>query len=329
MVENEKIWCYYELEIIQEVTDMKTATRINSFLPKFNHDLERVFEEFQRIGLSHVDLNYPEHTTNFSATEMKALLTKHHLQANGVALRFREDFINGELGNADSQISQKAVALCREAADYCREINGEVVTIWLGFDGFDYSFQIDYVKVWEQIKNCFIEVADYAPDLKISIEYKPFQPRAYAFVDSLGIAMTMMSETGRENIGITLDYCHMLMKHENPAYGANILGSRNKLFGIHLNDGYGLNDDGLMIGTSSLIKTFEFLYYAKLHQYDHAIYFDTFPVIEDPVAECECNLKMIRRIDEKIDEIGMEKIGMIIASNSGVKVSELVLEILS
>lgn len=308
---------------------MKTATRINSFLPKFDHNLERIFEEFNRIGLTHVDLNYPEHTSDVSSEEMKALLEKNNLKANGVALRFRDEFINGELGNADKSISDKAVQLCKEAADYCRAIDGEVITIWLGFDGFDYSFQIDYEKVWEQIKNCFIEVADYAPDLKISIEYKPFQPRAYAFVDSLGVAMSMMSEANRENIGITLDYCHMLMKHENPAYGASILGSRNKLFGVHLNDGYGLNDDGLMIGTSSLVKTFEFLYYTKLHNYDYAIYFDTFPVIEDPVAECESNLKMIKRIDEKIDAIGMDKIGDIIRQNSGVKVSELVLEILS
>ncbi|WP_152655765.1 sugar phosphate isomerase/epimerase [Oceanobacillus sp. CFH 90083] len=308
---------------------MKTATRINSFLPKFENDLEKVFEEFKRIGLSHVDLNYPEHVMGFSSEEMKALLERYNLKANGVALRFRNEFINGELGNADVNISQEALNLCKKAADYCREIQGEVVTIWLGFDGFDYSFQINYEKVWQQIKNCLIEIADYAPDIKISIEYKPFQPRAYAFIDSLGIAMTMVNEVNRSNIGITLDYCHMLMKHENPAYGASILGSKNKLFGVHLNDGYGLNDDGLMIGTSSLVKTFEFLYYTKLHDYNHAIYFDTFPVIEDPVEECESNLKMIKRIDEKIEKIGMEKIGSIIEQNSGVKVSELVLEILA
>ncbi|MFD1388873.1 sugar phosphate isomerase/epimerase family protein [Oceanobacillus oncorhynchi subsp. oncorhynchi] len=306
---------------------MKTATRINSFLPKFNNDLEEVFKEFNRIGLTHVDLNYPEHVIDSSSDEMKALLEKYDLKANGVALRFRNEFINGELGNADINISQEALTLCKEAADYCREIQGEVVTIWLGFDGFDYSFQINYEKVWQQIKNCLIEIADYAPDIKISIEYKPFQPRAYAFIDSLGIAMTMVNEVNRENVGITLDYCHMLMKHENPAYGASILGSKNKLFGVHLNDGYGLNDDGLMIGTSSLVKTFEFLYYTKLHNYHHAIYFDTFPVIEDPVEECESNLKMIQRIDEKIEKIGMEKIGSIIEQNSGVKASELVLEI--
>lgn len=304
---------------------MKLATRINSFLPVFNNDLDQVFEKFENLGLTHVDLNYPEHVHDIPTSEMKSLLKKHHLAANGVALRFRNEFINGEIGNHNQAIAQEALTLCKEAADYCREIGGEVVTIWLGFDGFDYSFQIDYEKVWNQIRDAFITMADYAPDLKFSIEYKPFQPRAYAFIDSLGLAMVMMSEIDRENLGITLDYCHMLMKHENPAYGASILGSRQKLFGVHLNDGYGLNDDGLMIGTSTPIKTLEFLYYVKLHNYDHAIYFDTFPIIEDAVLECERNIKMIKKLNDKIDKIGLDKIKEVVDSNDAIKATDLVL----
>lgn len=308
---------------------MKLATRINSFLPKFNNSVEEVLQEFNQLGLTHVDFNYPEHVIDISATKMKEIVQENNLLVNGVALRFRDEFINGELGNADSAISDCAVELCKEACDYCRDIGGEVVTIWLGFDGFDYSFQIDYEKVWNQIKDCLIQIADYAPDLKISIEYKPFQPRAYAFLDSFGVSLSMIHEVGRENLGITLDYCHMLMKHENPAYGASILGSRKKLFGVHLNDGYGLNDDGLMIGTNSLIKTIEFIYYTKLHSYEHAFYFDTFPVIEDPIAECKRNIKMIKKIDSVIDKLGMDYISGVIKENSGVKVSDLVLEILA
>lgn len=308
---------------------MKLATRINSFLPKFNNSVEEVLQEFNQLGLTHVDFNYPEHVIDISATKMKEIVQENNLLVNGVALRFRDEFINGELGNADSAISDRAVELCKEACDYCRDIGGEVVTIWLGFDGFDYSFQIDYEKVWNQIKDCLIQIADYAPDLKISIEYKPFQPRAYAFLDSFGVSLSMIHEVGRENLGITLDYCHMLMKHENPAYGASILGSRKKLFGVHLNDGYGLNDDGLMIGTNSLIKTIEFIYYTKLHSYEHAFYFDTFPVIEDPIVECKRNIKMIKKIDSVIDKLGMDYISGVIKENSGVKVSDLVLEILA
>ncbi|HCW34783.1 sugar phosphate isomerase/epimerase family protein [Mammaliicoccus sciuri] len=307
---------------------MKIATRINSFLPEYDNDLERVFEKFNDIGLTHVDLNYPEHVKGYTNDKIKHLLEKHNLIANGVALRFRDEFINGELGNSNIQTSNNALQLCKQACDFCREIGGDVVTIWLGYDGFDYSFQIDYVKVWEQIKTNIKEIAEYGPDLKISIEYKPFQPRAYAFIDSFGIALSMIKEINKDNVGITLDFCHMLMKHENPAYGASILGHQDKLYGIHLNDGYGLNDDGLMIGTSNLIKTIEFIYYSKLYNYDQAYYFDTFPVIEDPVEECRANINMIKKLDRVIDQLGLDYFGNLIKQNKATKVSDFIVDIL-
>ncbi|MBM6615314.1 sugar phosphate isomerase/epimerase [Desemzia sp. RIT804] len=308
---------------------MKLATRINSFLPVYENDLKKVLEKFKNLGLTHVDLNYPEHVTDFSGTEMKALLDDNSLKANGVALRFRKEFINGELGNSDQGTAQHALELCKEAADYCREVGGDVVTIWLGFDGFDYSFQINYQKVWNQLVNAFQEIADYAPDLKISIEYKPFQPRAYAFIDSMGVAGMMLNDIDRGNVGVTLDYCHMLMKHENPAFGADIFGSRNKLYGVHINDGYGLNDDGLMIGTSTPFKTLEFLYYIKKHNYTDAIYFDTFPVIEHAVKESEQNIKMIKLLNDTIDNAGMDYIQNIIDRNDAIEASELMIKFLS
>ncbi|MBO1207359.1 sugar phosphate isomerase/epimerase family protein [Mammaliicoccus sciuri] len=307
---------------------MKIATRINSFLPVYDNDLERVFEKFNDIGLTHVDLNYPEHVKGYTKDKIKHLLEEHNLIANGVALRFRDEFINGELGNSNIETSNNALQLCKQACDFCREIGGDVVTIWLGYDGFDYSFQIDYVKVWEQIKTNIKEIAEYAPDLKISIEYKPFQPRAYAFIDSFGIALSMIKEINKDNVGITLDFCHMLMKHENPAYGASILGHQDKLYGIHLNDGYGLNDDGLMIGTSNLIKTIEFIYYSKLYNYDQAYYFDTFPVIEDPVEECKANINMIKKLDRVIDQLGLDYFGNLIKQNKATKVSDFIVDIL-
>lgn len=308
---------------------MKLATRINSFLPVYENDLTQVFSKFKDLGLTHVDLNYPEHAKGFSSAEMKTLLNENNLKANGVALRFRKEFINGELGNADEAIAQQALILCKEAVDYCREVGGEVVTIWLGFDGFDYSFQINYQKVWAQLVAAFKEVANYAPDMKISIEYKPFQPRAYTFIDSMGIAGMMLNDIDCDNVGVTLDYCHMLMKHENPAFGAEIFGSRNKLFGVHINDGYGLNDDGLMIATATPFKTLEFLYYVKKHNYDAPFYFDTFPVIEHAVKECEQNIKMIKLLNDLIDNVGLDYIQDIIDRNDAIAASELMMKFLT
>ncbi|MDT2738843.1 sugar phosphate isomerase/epimerase family protein [Enterococcus canintestini] len=305
---------------------MKLATRINSFLSIYDNDLKKVMGAFKKLELGYVDLNYPEHITDFEATEMKSLLEENDLKLNGVALRFRSEFINGELGNNNPKVAQSALDLCKDAADYCRAAGGKVVTIWLGFDGFDYSFQIDYKKVWNQLRDAFTEIADYAPDLQISIEYKPFQPRAYAFIDSMGVTGMMLNDINRENVGVTLDYCHMLMKHENPAFAADIFGSLGKLYGVHLNDGYGLNDDGLMIGSSTPFKTLEFLYYVKKHNFDGVIYFDTFPIIEHASRECEQNIKMIQMMDKMIDYLGLDHIQSIIDKNDAVAANELMIE---
>ena len=197
---------------------MKLATRINSYLRIEGYDLEKTFSDFKKVGLGYVDLNYPEHVNGYDADTMKSLLEKYDLKLNGVALRFRGKFINGELGNSDPQIAGDALQLCKEAVDYCRAVGGKVITIWLGFDGFDYSFQINYKKVWDQLVHAFQEVCDYAPDLLVSIEYKPYEERAYAFIDSMGVTGMMLNDINRDNIGVTLDYCHMLMKHENPAF---------------------------------------------------------------------------------------------------------------
>ncbi|BDR55923.1 sugar phosphate isomerase/epimerase family protein [Xylocopilactobacillus apis] len=308
---------------------MKLATRINSFLPQSKNDLNTVFEKLNHIGINYVDLNYPEHIEKFSPEDVSTMLSENNLKLNGLALRFKDDYINGELGNAEDSIAKSAVDLCRRAIDFCRQANGKVVTIWLAHDGFDYSFQINYEKVWNQLKKSFADIADYAtPDIKISIEYKPFQPRAYAFIDGMGITGMMLDELNRPNLGVTLDYCHMLMKHENPAFAADIFGKRGQLFGVHLNDGYGLNDDGLMIGTATPVKTFEFLYYLKKNDYDNVIYFDTFPVIENAEEECVQNIKTIKEFDKKITETGVAKIQQIIDQNDAIKANELVHKLL-
>ena len=305
---------------------MKLATRINSFLRNEGYDLEKTFMDFSELGIEYVDLNYPEHINGYKAKEMKELLEKYNLSLNGVALRFRDEFINGELGNSDSEIASKALQLCKDAADYCRACGGNVVTIWLGFDGFDYSFQINYKKVWDQLVKAYQEIADYAKDLYISIEYKPFQPRAYAFIEGMGVTGMMLNDIDRSNFGVTLDYCHMLMKHENPAFATDIFGSQKKLFGIHLNDGYGLNDDGLMIGTSSPFKTLEMLYYLKKHNYEGVIYFDTFPIIEEATQECKRNIEMLNYMESLIDNLGLDYIQSVIDKNDAVEASRLMLE---
>jgi xylose isomerase len=314
---------------MKTATKLKLATRLNSVLPFVNNDLLVALESISKIdGITSVDLNYPEHFEKNSIQEIQTTLANTGLEVNGLAVRFRSLFVNGELGNKDSGISKKAFTLCCEAADNCRDLGGKVLTIWLGYDGFDYPFQVNYLEAWNQIKDYFSKIADYAPDLKISIEYKPFQPRAYSVIDSVGVSLLMVNEIGRENVGVTLDYCHMLMKHENPGFGLNLAAKQNKLFGVHINDGYGLNDDGLMVGTASFMQTLEFVYYLKKFQYQDAIYFDTFPIRENPLEEIKQNVKLINKLSDLVDQIGLERIDDVIEKNDAIAAAQLLLDCL-
>ncbi|MEH7495258.1 sugar phosphate isomerase/epimerase family protein [Neobacillus niacini] len=308
---------------------MKLATRINSVLPTVNGDILQAIDLVSKVdGITSVDLNFPEHFEQYTVSEVSYKLKDTGLEVNGLALRFRKHFINGELGNSNIEIAEDALKLCYEAVDACRELNGKVITLWLGYEGFDYPFQIDYPKVWNQVKKFIRKIADYAPDLKISIEYKPYQERSYAFIDSIGSTMLMVSEINRENVGVTVDYCHMLMKRENPAYGLSIATERNKLFGVHINDGYGQHDDGLMVGTVSFMQTLEFMYYLKKGNYESAIYFDTFPVREEPLAEIQQNVEMIQEINKMIDTVGMSHIENVISKNSAIEARQLFMKFL-
>lgn len=305
---------------------MKLATRINSFLRTENNVLD-VFEKLHNINdLNYVDLNYPEHFKGVTVDEVKESMEKNKLKLNGLALRFKNDFVNGELANKDDTIAQTALNLCKEAIDITKNLGGSQITVWLGYDGFDYSFQINYSEYWNKLVKSFQTLADYDKDIDISIEYKPYEPRSFSLLADAGTTLLMLEDINRDNFGITLDFCHMLMKGENPAYGLNLAFDRGKLLGIHLNDGHGLQDDGMIVGSVNFIKTLEFLYYVKKYDYKGVIYFDTFPVRELALEETDINVKMINKYFEIIERIGMDKIGDIIEMNDAVKAQNIFLD---
>ena len=307
---------------------MKFAARINSFKSggKTTLDIIKEISEIEKVA--HVDLNYPEHFENINFEELKNLLEEKNIKVNGLALRFRDEYKNGELGNSNNEISNQAKKLCIEAVDMAEKLGADLVTIWLGYDGFDYSFQIPYEKVWAQLVSAFKEIATYNKNVKISIEYKPFQPRAFSMISRIGTTQLMVSEVEEENIGVTLDYCHMLMKGENPAYGLALAAERKKLYGVHMNDGHGLNDDGLITGSITFIKTLEFIYYLKKYSYDGVIYFDTFPIRENGLDEVRKNIEVYEKIESLVGKIGMGKIEEIISENNAVKAQDILLECL-
>lgn len=307
---------------------MNFAGRMNSILfQNETKDLFYAIESFKKIkGITHLEFNYPEHLAPYAIEDIKKEIAP--LQVNGVATRFRSPFIHGEFTNPNPETSRAAVELCKEAIDACRDLGGKVVTVWLGFDGFDYPFQMNYEKKWNEIIRSFQEVADYGSDLKISIEYKPFEPRNYSMIDGIGLTLLAIDEIDRPNVGVTLDLCHLLMKKESPAYALTLASRKNKLFGLHLNDGYRDMDSGMIFGSVNIPQSLEFIYYLKKYAYDGVVFFDTFPVRENAEAEIALNIKSFELLESKIASYGLENFEKVINKQDGISAQELILNLL-
>lgn len=306
---------------------MNFAGRINSIGFQTHETTKEIVAKYREMeNITHLEFNYPEHLKGVDLDDLKNSFGR--LKVNGVATRFKAPFVAGEFTNVDMKVREDAINLCKEACDACRKIGGSVLTIWQAYDGFDYPFQLNYEKAWKRQVEAFREICDYAPDLKISIEYKPFEPRSYAEIDSVGTTLLMIDEVDRPNLGMTLDFCHMLMKHDCPANGVALAASRGRLFGLHMNDGHGFMDNGLIFSTINLSQSLEFVYYLKKYDYKGVIFFDSFPVREDARTEINANIEMFNALEKAVTTYGLEKIGEVVEKQDAIECQKLILSLI-
>ncbi len=285
------------------------ATRINSFASAAaaywpdQTDKPSLAQMVRRAatveGLSELDLNYPDHIGQ-DAAQVGHLVRDCGLQVSGLAMRYYSNpgFKMGAFTNPDAAVRREAIELTKRGIDAARAMGAPMMTLWLGQDGWDYTFQCDYAALWDAEIAGIAEVAAHDPDCLISIEYKPNEPRAYSVLSDAATTLLAIDEVGLPNLGVTIDFAHALYADEQPAFAANLIQRRSRLLGLHLNDGYAKRDDGLMVGAVHEQATLELLRAVHRGGYDGAIYFDTFPDASglDPVAECTANIRTVRRM---------------------------------
>ena len=291
--------------------DPRFATRLNSFRgrpelcwssPGYQPSVaELIARAGTAQGLHELELNFPDHLEGTRPKEIADLVQSHGLQLNGLAMRYYKDpaFKLGAFTHPDRAVRRGAVDLTRRAVDALREMDGKLLTVWPGQDGWDYPFQADYRALWEWEVEGIRAVADHAaPDVFVSIEYKPNDPRAHSVLGTVGGTLLALREVDRPNTGVTFDFAHALYAGEHPAFVAALIQRESRLLGLHLNDGYAGRDDGLMVGSVHASQTLELLWTLQRSGYQGVIYFDTFPDLmsQDPVRECENNIAVTRAL---------------------------------
>lgn len=299
------------------MSDTLFATRLNSF--KVNEaqywpgkngkvtTLDVLERASTVIKLNAVDLNFPDHLSGHTEAEISEKLTSLGIHLNGYAMRYYSlpAFKSGAFTNPDKAVRQAAIDLTKNGIDSLAKAGGSLMTLWMGQDGFDYSFQADYARLWDDTIAAVQEVADHNPAVDISIEYKPNEPRSFSLMPDAATTLLALKDVNRPNTGVTLDFAHVLYADEMPAYAAMLIHRHSRILGVHLNDGYGKRDDGLMVGSVHPVQTIELLHVLDKIGYSGAIYFDTFPDITglDPVAECTTNISTVEAMRKVVGRL--------------------------
>ena len=314
------------------------ATRLNSFASKAHEywpDLDgkptpmQMAERASTVtGLTDLDLNFPDHTEADVVAQTRRLADLG-LGVNGLAMRYytNPNFKLGAFTHPDPVVRREAIDLTKRGIDAARATGSDLMTIWLGQDGFDYSFQADYDRMWSDEVDAIREVADHDPACQISIEYKPNEPRSFSLLPDMATTLLAIKEAGSPNLGVTLDFAHVLYADEVPAFAAAMIGRHSKLLGVHLNDGYGKRDDGLMVGSVNTKATLELLWQIRRDGYQGAIYFDTFPDASglDPVRECEANIETVEGLLHVADRLDADnRLGQAVAQQDAVSAQVIV-----
>jgi sugar phosphate isomerase/epimerase len=276
------------------------AARLNAFKVKGGSVADMLAGAGRVGGLSAADLNYPDHFAAHDPASLSRILQDQGLALNGLAMRYYTEsgFKLGAFTHPDPGLRQAAIDLTKRGIDACAQMGGTQMTLWMGQDGFDYSFQADYGRMWDDTVAAMAEVADHNPAIDIAVEYKPNEPRAHALMPDMATTLLALEEVARPNTGVTLDFAHMLYAGEMPAKAAMLAIRKSRVLGLHLNDGYGKRDDGLMAGSVHPVQTVELLVAMARAGYAGVIYFDTFPDLSglDPVEEARTNIRLTDRL---------------------------------
>ena len=271
--------------------------------------------------LDGVELMYPAEVNEENVQEVKRILsdTGLALAIVGIPISSERRFANGTLTSRDPSVRRAAIDRVKAGMDMCAELDGDQIMFFLGQDGCDYSLEVDYEEAWSWMAECITEMAIHRNDVKICLEYKPFEPRRHIFLNDVGKALHLIDQIDADNVGVVLDTGHALMANETLGESIWLLHRAQRLYHLHFNDNYRGWDDDMIVGSIHFMPFVEAVYWLKRIGYSSWISLDLFPYREDPDLAVTESIAYLKRLDEIVDEIGLETITELLRHNDGAR----------
>ena len=274
-----------------------------------------------------LDINYPFAGDGVTVAQVRDTLARTGLRAYAITPHlYMREFQQGSFTNPDPAVRQKAIDLGKQAVEIAHQLDAKYVKFWPGQDGFDYPFQVDYRRLWDDSVAGVRAVAESAPSMQFAIEYKAKEPRVQMFFGSAARTLLAIEDMGVDNVGILLDLGHSLFAKETPAEVVHLVARRGKLVSVEVNDNWREWDDDMAVGAVHLIETLEFLHALRQVHWQGPILLDQFPFREDPIAAAHSSIRTIRALDRVLDRIDLNALAAVQDRQDALEAQRIVLD---
>lgn len=280
-------------------------------------------------GLKCLDVNYPFTSPDISVADVRRALDDHGLRAVAVTPAiYSRAFRKGGFTNPDPQIRSQAVGLCKQAVDVAGELGADYVKFWPGQDGYDYSFQVDYMAVWDHQLDGIRQVVASAPEMQFAIEYKLKEPRVHMTLSGGAKTLLAIEEIGLANLGIVMDFGHSLFAKESASEMLQLIHRKGRLVSVEVNDNLLEWDDDLVAGSVHPIDTLEFLLTVRKIGWDRPLLLDQFPFREDPAGAAQLSIDVLEAMFAKLDSFDLPALRAAQEHHDAIAAQRLVLDML-
>ena len=265
-----------------------------------------------------------------NAREMRKALADTGLHVVSVIPDLYADKVywKGSFSSREDKIRRRAIDETKRMCDLAGELDCDVINIWPGQDGYDYLLTADYEeeRAWECA--AVREVAEAYPSLKISLEYKPKEPRTHSHLARMADTLLMAHETGCANVGVTIDTGHAFVGGEVVAESI-VLAKRagDRLFHMHFNDNFAMWDDDMIVGTVHSVAYIEMLYWLDRCEYGGWLSMDQYPYREDATGAISESIQWLIRFDA-IQREHKDAIDELLRQNDAVETSRFLRQVL-
>jgi xylose isomerase len=194
------------------------------------------------------------------AREMRQKLEDQGLVAEFVAPRLWEHpmTIDGGFTANNPQARRYAIERSKKAADIGREMNTDLMVLWLAREGTYLRESKDAVSATNLLLEAINVLLEYDNDLRIAIEPKPNEPMDLAYIPTIGHALALGYKSHQpERVGCLVESAHAILAGLDPSDEMAFSLALGKLWSVHLNDQNGLKfDQDRSFGSVDLRRAF-------------------------------------------------------------------------